>query len=154
MNPLSIFSHGDSWIRCTVEKDFSCVQNRILPYCIIREKQYSKRIVRYVWIHSIRKTVGGKSPDDLLRADILKSAFDRHFTLPWGHGRGFMNAREATQLMLVGQVTVTTCWMQYIRIAFILPIFILYRWTYLFKGSKLLVHSSHVVKIIVVAFNS
>ncbi len=32
----------------------------------------------------------------------LKHAYDGHSTIPWGHGRGFVNGSEETQLMLVG----------------------------------------------------
>jgi len=46
-----------------------------------------------------------------------------------------MNGSEATQLMLVGHMTVTTWQMYYVLISFILPIFILYR-TYFFNGRE------------------
>jgi len=43
--------------------------------------------------------------------DILKCANDIHFTIPWGHGRGFINGSAATQLALVGHMIMTPWWM-------------------------------------------
>ncbi len=36
---------------------------------------------------------------------ILKCAYNGCFTIPWGHGRRFMNSSDTTQLMLVHQIT-------------------------------------------------
>ncbi len=54
-----------------------------------RQKQYAKT---------------GKKTNKLptIFGEILKCACDGHFTIPWGHGRGFVNGNIVVQLMLVG----------------------------------------------------
>jgi len=57
-----------------------------------------KRQTKNVRNHSSHKREGKKYPDDqlLICGEILKCAFNGHFTIPWGHGRGFVNGSEVT----------------------------------------------------------
>ncbi len=60
----------------------------------------------------MRKTVYQKSSKTkcivpgllTISARILKCVVDGHFSILWGHGKGFMIGSEAAQLMLVGHI--------------------------------------------------
>ncbi len=70
--------------------------------------------------------------DELLRPLTFWSAHP--VDIPWGHGRAAVNGREATQLMLVGHMTMTTWRMLYVWIIFLHSL-MLYK-TYFFKSCE------------------
>ncbi len=69
--------------------NMGCVWNRILPYR--------------------RKTVCDKKmPEFKIVIKEAKSTQMGHLTIPWVHGKGFMNDSDTMQQTLVGHMTITT----------------------------------------------
>ncbi len=101
-----------------------------------------------VWTFCLITCINLRFPNLMSHGNKQKfwSTSDRHFTIPWGQGRGAVNANESDAIDNTGRSHdwQWTPWSMYVRIIFILHSFTLYR-VYFVNSHKVIIQKKYVL---------